>query len=173
MLLDRAVVISFQYVGKDSIAISFFNLCLCIDLAFSSHAMALSASNAPTTWDRTLPIPPGLHSREMQELSRRNSTLLQHHISSDQLLAPASHDVRNRSIIAYSSLAPKCEQDKSLAEDERPTHRSASVMSSESMTTSSSDGLASQELSSGYCLCKPDPHVPRPRNGMSYEQRLL
>lgn len=133
--------------------------------------MALSTSKAPSAWDRTLPIPPGLHSRDVQDV-RRNSSLLQHHISSDQLLSPAAHDAKRRSIIAYSSSAPKHEQDKLTGEDDRSTRRSVSVMSSESMTTSSSDGLASHELSSGYCLCKPDPHVPRPRNGMSCEQRL-
>lgn len=130
-----------------------------------AKAMALSASSTPATWNRTLPMPTGLQSREMLELARRNSTLLQHHISSDQFLDRTVNDTTRRSIAAYSSLAQKCEQDKSMGDDDRSTHRSVSVMSSESISTSSSDGLTSQERSGGICICPGESRIPRPRNG--------
>ncbi|KAK5099981.1 slightly ste11-like protein [Lithohypha guttulata] len=37
-------------------------------------------------------------------------------------------------------------------------------MSAESPTESSSEGTSPPETSSGYCLCVPDPKIPRPRN---------
>jgi len=119
-------------------------------------AMALSVPPPQNTWDRTLPNPAALLSNGIHP--RRSSSLLQHHISSDQFLAPAADESGRRSTLLC---LPRPENDETR---EELRQRQASVMSGEETTESSSEGTSPPE-SSGFCLCVPEPKIPRPRNG--------
>ncbi|KAK5100070.1 putative alpha-1,6-mannosyltransferase mnn11 [Exophiala xenobiotica] len=117
--------------------------------------MALSVPPPQTTWDRTLPNPAALLSNGIDP--RRSSSLLQHHISSDQFLAPAADESGRRSTLPC---LPRPENDETI---EELRQRQGSVMSGEEATESSSEGTSPPE-SSGFCLCVPEPKIPRPRN---------
>lgn len=124
--------------------------------------MALSAPPPYSAFDRTLPKPSAMLPNATE--ARRSSSLLQHHISSGQFLAPVSDESGRRSTV---SCLPRLalERETVHTEYELVNHRQASIMSAESPTESSSEGTSPPETSSGYCLCVPDPKIPRPRNG--------
>lgn len=132
--------------------------------SFLRGAMALSATPPYTTFDRTLPKPIPLLPNGTD--ARRSSSLLQHHISSDQFLTPAADESGRRNTVPCLP-RPGIEASNHQADDELVRHRQASVMSGGSNADCSSDDTSPPEGASGYCLCVRDPKIPRPRNGES------
>lgn len=124
--------------------------------------MALSVPHLSTTWDRTLPNPASLLANGIE--SRRSSSLLQHHISSDQFLTPAVNESSRRNTVPCITRSEN-DRDHLYNEQEYLKHCQESSMSGESPTESSPECASPPETSSGYCLCIPDPKIPRPRNG--------
>lgn len=115
-----------------------------------------------TSRDRTLPNPAELLPNGIDP--RRSSSLLQHHIASlspDQFVIQATAGSARRNTVAD---LPTAEHDRDAGIIYR-SERQDSIMSGESPTESCSDGTSPPETSSGYCLCAPDPKIPRPRNG--------
>lgn len=124
--------------------------------------MALSANAPYTTFDRTLPKPIPLLPNGTD--ARRSSSLLQHHISSDQFLTPAADESgRRNTVLCLPRLG--LEAEKHPADHELVRQRQVSIMSGGSNADSSSDDTSPAEGPSGYCLCVRDPKIPRPRNG--------
>ena len=127
--------------------------------------MALSVP-LHTTRDRTLPNPAELLPNGIDP--RRSSSLLQHHISSlstDKFANPNTPSSARRSSVA-DVIRP---ENEGGITDVYMRQRQDSIMSGESPTESSSDDTSPTEGSSGYCLCVPDPKIPRPRNGELYD----
>ena len=130
--------------------------------------MALSVPHPPhTTWDRTLPNPAALLPNGAEP--RRTSSLLQHRISSDPFMAPAADETGRHTNVPY--IAPLNEIDKVQAqvqvhgEQGFARQRQDSAMSEDSITDVSSESTGPTENPPGYCLCVPEPKIPRPRNG--------
>lgn len=128
--------------------------------------MALSVPHPPhTTWDRTLPNPAALLPNGAEP--RRTSSLLQHHISSNHFTTPAADETGRHTTVPY--IAPLNEIDKTRAqvhgEQSFTRQRQDSAMSEDSITDISSEGTGPTENPPGYCLCVPEPKIPRPRNG--------
>lgn len=123
--------------------------------------MALSVPSY-TSRDRTLPNPAELLPNGIDP--RRSLSLLQHHIASlstDQFAIPPTADSTRRNTVTDLGSS---EPDRD-AEHIYMNERQDSIMSGDSPTESCSDGTSPPETSSGYCLCVPDPKIPRPRNG--------
>lgn len=126
--------------------------------------MALSVHPPPhATWDRTLPNPATLLPNGAEP--RRSSSLLQHHIFSDQFMTPAADEAGRHAAIKYDS--PMKGANKDTAHDDQAyiRQRQDSAVSEDSMTDISSEDTAPVENTPGYCLCVPEPKIPRPRNG--------
>lgn len=124
--------------------------------------MALSLPAPPSAWDRTLPNPASLLPNGRD--ARRSSSLLQHHISSDQFSTPAAGESVIKSTFPYGS---QCEHEAGHPDVEHEVlrQRQESIMSAESSAESVCEEIHTPDASAGYCLCIPDPKIPRPRNG--------
>ena len=120
--------------------------------------MALSMPPPHTTWDRTLPNPASLLPSGVD--SRRSSSLLQHRISTDHFLAPVCDESGRRNTV---HCLPRPDNKKDHEEYVRQCQEPA--MSGEAAREASSEGTSPSESASEYCLCVPDPKIPRPRNG--------
>lgn len=137
------------------------------------------------SWDRVLPAPAGLHYDSTQV---RPSDLLDHKIMTDsrkahdQFFLPETikyADIRSNVPQMHQHLSPYS-QPKSTSSlkpgsvdyrDIKPqgpiiTTKDISRSSSSSGSGSSSPTKSVKERDS-FCLCQPDPKVPRPRNGKS------
>ena len=146
-----------------------------------SLIMSISIPEPSISWYRVLPKPTALlHDHFNDPFSRRNSSLLQHHISSDNSFKAASDTTAGRRItvpsIAYSepprssppSHSPVRTSIVSIGTayaDEGPVtrKRAASLMEDDSQSRDQSPH--NEEAGNQYCLCQPDPKIPRPRNG--------
>src|SRR2546421_3973593 len=143
--------------------------------------MSISLPESFVSWYRVLPKPTALlHDHSNDPFLRRNSSPLQHHISSDKPFKAASDTVAERRItvpsIAYndiprpsvpvrSPLRNSIVPIRGASADECPgtRKRTASLMED---SPRSRDLSPQPELSqSKFCLCQPDPKIPRPRNG--------
>lgn len=141
------------------------------------------------SWDRVLPAPAGLHYDNPQV---RPSDLLDHKIMSD---LPKSHGplVYRQDSFKYADLRPNDiqqahQQMAVLNKGEIPLQsdpmtpisnghsninlvaRPSGAMASKEISRSSSSSGSSSPVRSAkerdtFCLCQPDPKVPRPRNG--------
>ena len=148
--------------------------------------MSLSIPDDSISWNRILPKPTALlHDHFNDPFPRRNSSLLQHHITSDTFLKAVSDDSPGRRItvpsISYSA-TPKSEPpiqcllnnsaDSASTlyanEGQVGRKRNGSLMENESEPRDPSPLTQhpSEEAGNQFCLCQPDPKIPRPRNGM-------
>lgn len=126
--------------------------------------MALSVHPTHATWDRTLPNPAALLPNGAEP--RKSSSLLQHHISSDQFLTPAADETARHALVHYDSPMKGIEKDQVRSEQSYIRQRQGSAISEDSMTDiSSEDTVPTENPAPGYCLCVPEPKIPRPRNG--------
>lgn len=158
---------------------------------FSLHTipmpfMSLSVPDESISWNRVLPKPTTLlHDHFNDPFPRRDSSLLHHYITSDKSYRPASDDGSQRRLtvpsIAYSEvsrfdqpplLSPvRNSNDPASAiyvkEGFISNKRTASLMEHETESREPSPSAQNQSEESGnhFCLCQPDPKIPRPRNG--------
>lgn len=125
--------------------------------------MAVSVHPSNVTWYRTLPNP-AAHLRNGAE-PRRSSSLLQHHISSHEFTTPAADETGKHAAISYSPPMNEAQKVQSDGEQAYSRQRQHSAVSEDSMTEFSSEDTGPIENPPGYCLCTPEPKIPRPRNG--------
>jgi HMG box factor, other len=136
------------------------------------------------SWDRVLPAPHALLNGNPDDLlPRRSSSLLQHHLFSSKDLLDNQKDRRstvptisyqaNSTISPIPPIRPGDPQDCSSSD--RPAigpltgKRTESLMADEPKTRETSPATtqdSSSEATNQFCLCQPDPKIPRPRNGM-------
>ena len=148
--------------------------------------MSLSMPDQSFSWNRVLPKPTALLYDHLNDpFGRRNSSLLQHHIVSDKPSAITSDDSVGRRItvpsIAYSttpSSEAQIQYTVKNSSEPAPTidvneglvirKRNLSLMDddSDSRDPSPLTQNHSDETGNQFCLCQPDPKIPRPRNGM-------
>jgi HMG box factor, other len=141
--------------------------------------------NHSLSWDRVLPAPHALLNGNANDLlPRRSSSLLQHHLFSPKDLLDSPRDRRSTvPSISYQADLRICPippipqrgfQDSS-ASDQPETgpltrKRAASLMADESKIRDPSPATTQDPISekaNQFCLCQPDPKIPRPRNGTS------
>jgi HMG box factor, other len=147
--------------------------------------MTASMPNHSLSWDRVLPAPHALLNGNADDiLPRRSSSLLQHHLFSSKDLQDSSKDRRSTvPSIAYqvnpsiSSITPApspAAQDypggtvNQAATGPLTRKRAATLMANESKSRETSPATTHDsisEASNQFCLCQPDPKIPRPRNG--------
>lgn len=151
-------------------------------------------SNYVLSWDRVLPAPQALlNGHANHELPRRSSSLLQHHLFSSKDLLDSPRD--RRSTVPALSYYPepacwrtsqpipalkiaRASQDSSsstsapgpdqIVQNQLSRKRTASLMADEpkARATSPATTQGSNSDNAGqFCLCQPDPKIPRPRNG--------
>jgi HMG box factor, other len=140
--------------------------------------------NHPLSWDRVLPAPDALLNGQANDLlPRRSSSLLQHHLVCSKDLLESSKDRRSTvpsisyhmhpGISPIHPILPLGSQGSSTS-DHLPTgpltrKRTATLMAEESKTRETSPAITQDSISettNQFCLCQPDPKIPRPRNGM-------
>lgn len=138
-----------------------------------------------SSWDRVLPAPHALLNGNANDLlTRRSSSLLQHHLFSSKDLLESPRDRRSTvpsisyqvkpTISPTSQILPRGSVD-SFTSDQPATgpltrKRAASLMADESKTREISPATTQEsnsETTNQFCLCQPDPKIPRPRNGRS------
>lgn len=154
---------------------------------FDTCAMTLSIRDPSSSWDRTLPKPTAiLQNLPAGAFARRSSSLLQHHLVSRNFSQETlESDVGRRSTVpcipnharrmsgAYGGQArmvdghprePVLLPNASLETLMRK--RDESHMAEESQSRPESPSNASVDSGAKeFCLCQPDPKIPRPRNG--------
>ena len=156
--------------------------------------MTLFMPDPSSSWDRTLPKPSGiLQNIPAGTLARRSSSLLQHHLVSREPQEVLSSDVGRRSTvpcISYherrssvpegaqmrtvdsSSGEPASYQSAPLGTLTRK--RDASHMADESLSgPESPSSPITGDGAKEFCLCQPDPKIPRPRNGKHHSTSIL
>lgn len=151
------------------------------------------------SYDRVLPKPPALHYDSPQaSLSRPTSNLLEHKIMNDGITM-SDHQMDKATSYRYSESLPQVNllslHRSRLSAEKTPTSPSASSTLESSKPTSGlptkslpmRDQSSISERSSSsspvkpaapgpresvtqFCLCQPDPKIPRPRNGKPIEQ---
>lgn len=142
------------------------------------------------SFDRVLPIPPALHNDQAVMPPRQTSNLLEHKImnvehpsssSSPPVLgAGYGHSLPqlhlssiNRAKMAYNNVSASMspmdpyrnivpQLSKDLPLRKRSSH---SERSSSASPVKSSSSREQQQPVAQFCLCQPDPKIPRPRNG--------
>jgi hypothetical protein len=143
--------------------------------------MSISIPDPAISWYRVLPKPTALlHTRFNDPFAQQTSSLSQHHITSDKPSKAVSDTTPGRRItipsIAYSEIPTSSPPTHSTARnstvsigsaytDEDPVtgKRTASLM--EDGGQSPDRSLRNEESGDQFCLCQPDPKIPRPRNG--------
>ncbi|KAK2779954.1 hypothetical protein FQN53_001185 [Emmonsiellopsis sp. PD_33] len=132
------------------------------------------------SYDRVLPKPPTLHyDPTRRDLPTRTSTPVEHQIMTDKFSkivadesAPRSTGLESRALVA--ALAEKStliEVPSTILASPIARKRTSSLITSEAFrqeraaSSSSSKSTSSKESNSiQFCLCQPDPKIPRPRN---------
>lgn len=143
--------------------------------------MSISIPGPSISWYRVLPKPPALlHEHFNDPFPRRNSSLLQHHITSDKSFESVSDSIAGRRItvpsIAYSEIPRSSPRIDSPARNsivsigsaytgDAPVSRKRTASLMEDGPHSRDPSPHSEEASNQFCLCQPDPKIPRPRNG--------
>lgn len=154
--------------------------------------MTASRPNPSLSWDRVLPAPDALLNGSSKDvLPRRSSSLLQHHLfsSKDRLegqkdrrstVPSISYQVDSRTSPVPPIPPPRCPLDIShptqLATGALTRKRAASLMADESTPRETSPAATQgsiPESTNQFCLCQPDPKIPRPRNGTSLSLSVL
>lgn len=136
------------------------------------------------SWDRVLPAPSALLNGNANDiLPRRSSSLLQHHLFSSKHLPESPRDRRSTvPSIAYQvntrinpippipfGASHDFSSSGELETGSLTRKRAASLMADESETRETSPATthdSNPETTNQFCLCQPDPKIPRPRNGM-------
>ncbi|OJD17333.1 hypothetical protein AJ78_02571 [Emergomyces pasteurianus Ep9510] len=138
------------------------------------------------SWDRVLPKPPALHYDPTgRDFPTRTSTPVEHQIMTDKFSKVNGEENGNRSVgVLESRIMATSLSRNTIASPENTTStkappmispvarkRTCSLITSEaarqerSTSSSSSKSTSSKESSSlQFCLCQPDPKIPRPRN---------
>ena len=137
------------------------------------------------SWNRILPRPSPLYHDQLEDrFGRRSSSLLQHHLVSigepENLTGSykdrrgAIQDIPERERSRLNPLyGPFAGSEKTHAISAFPqkfstSQRVAPLMAEESSPrdeSSSSNSISAAEPTNQFCLCQPDPKIPRPRNG--------
>ena len=143
--------------------------------------MSMSTPEPSISWYRVLPKPAALlHEHFNDPFPQRHSSLLQHHITSDKPSKAVSDTISGRRTtvpsIAYSEVPRPSPPSRSPVrnsivsigsiytdEGSVATKRTASLM--EDGLQSPDRSLRKEESGNQFCLCQPDPKIPRPRNG--------
>ena len=146
--------------------------------------MSISIPDPTISWYRVLPKPLALRNDHFNDpFSKCNSSLLQHHITSDKSLTAASDITAGRRItvpsIAYTEIPSSSSPSHSPArtsivsigsaytdEGQVARKRAASLMEDNSQSRDQSP--QNEDSANQYCLCQPDPKIPRPRNGTCF-----
>ncbi|PGG98651.1 hypothetical protein AJ79_08806 [Helicocarpus griseus UAMH5409] len=139
------------------------------------------------SWDRVLPKPPALHYDPTgRDLPTRTSTPVDHQIMADKFCKIAVDESNHRLVSLDSRILPAALSRNAIPSPERVTlaeapppvlispiarKRTSSLITSEaarqerSASSSSSKSTSSKESpSKHFCLCQPEPKIPRPRN---------
>jgi len=115
----------------------------------------------PPSWDRILPKPLALQSNgPVDPFGGRPSSLLQPPRERDRFLSGRPNSCRVQGVASgeHASNAPEIET--------LSRKRTVSVMAGEGSSPSSSpNGTSPPKPAGWFCLCQPDPKIPRPRNG--------
>jgi HMG box factor len=140
--------------------------------------MSISIPGPSIPWYRVLPKPPTLlHEHFNDPFPRRNSSLLQHHITSDKSFGSVSDSIAGRRItipsIAYSEIprpspridSPVRNSTVSIGSDYTGDAPVSRKRTASLMEDGRDPSPHSEETSNQFCLCQPDPKIPRPRNG--------
>ncbi len=148
--------------------------------------MTLSISNEPSPWHRTtthLPKRASLMSDAtidpFPQRVTRSASLLEHHIVRGPLEHSGAEENGRRSSVPYlphhldSQFAPPPPPQNlihpSVEDPYDPLHRKRKIsdMAEREETDTSSPISTGQgpDAGTGYCLCQPEPKIPRPRNG--------
>lgn len=138
------------------------------------------------SFDRVLPRPPVLYDEVGSRLHRSTSSLLEHKIMTDRNKAMqikeiswASTEKRQRinesenCSTAVSQMQLSAKSNAQLATSYTVSSRQGTptLKTVESTVRDRSDSssptrlAAAKEAASQFCLCQPDPKIPRPRNG--------
>lgn len=142
-------------------------------------------SQPSISWNRVLPKPPPLYHLDNHS-ERRSNPLFQHHLVSigEPTDTPdivrdrrkTIHGVPNQERPRYSPpVSPFFRAYPIHVSDDLPSgpltrKRAASLMAEESSEREPSPASTSNsnpEPTNQFCLCQPDPKIPRPRNGRS------
>lgn len=141
--------------------------------------------NPSLSWDRVLPAPHALLNGNVNDLHpRRSSSLLQHHLFSSKDLLESPKDRRSTvpsisyqvdpKITPNPRIPPRGSLDSSASDQSAtgPLTRkpAALLMADDSKTRETSPATtqdSNSEATNQFCLCQPDPKIPRPRNGTS------
>ena len=143
--------------------------------------MSISIPDPSISWYRVLPKPIALlHDRFSDPFPRRSSSLLQHHITSDKSFEAVSDTVAERRTtvpsIAYNDLPRSSPPSRSPLRnsivsvgssytDEGLVTRKRTASLMEDDPRSRDPSPQTEEAGHKFCLCQPDPKIPRPRNG--------
>jgi HMG box factor len=146
--------------------------------------MSISIPDPSISWYRVLPKPVALlHDHFNDPFPRRDSSLLQHHITSDNSFKAVSDTIAGRRItvpsIAYSEIPRSSPQIHSPVRnsivsigsayaDEGPVTRKRTASLMEDGLQSPDRSPQHEESGNQFCLCQPDPKIPRPRNGTCF-----
>jgi HMG box factor len=146
--------------------------------------MSTSIPDPCISWYRVLPKPTALlHDHFNDPFPRQNSSLLQHHITSDKLCKAVSDAFPGRRItvpsIAYSEISRSSPPVRSPLRnsigsigsaytDEGPVTRKRTASLMEEGPQSPDRPPRNEESGNQFCLCQPDPKIPRPRNGTCF-----
>lgn len=152
---------------------------------YSFALMTASMPDHSLSWDRVLPAPHALLNGLTNDLPpRRTSSLLQHHLVSSKDLLESSRERRSTVTSISYHQGPQLSPARPISvlqfppdssTSDQPTKvpltrkRAASLMADE-VNTRETSPVTTQDSISGktnqFCLCQPDPKIPRPRNGM-------
>jgi hypothetical protein len=146
--------------------------------------MSLSIPEPSISWYRVLPKPTALlHDHFHDPFAIQNSSLLQHHITSHKHSKAPSNTSSERRItvpsIAYSEIPKSSPSIRSPLRDslvsignaytdEGPVTRKRTASLMEGDVQSPDRSSHKEESGHQFCLCQPDPKIPRPRNGMCF-----
>lgn len=126
------------------------------------------------SYDRVLPDPVALRNESTQVSLPRTSNLIDHQIMDRKAVAMHdAYDTRSSVPQAHQHIAmnrPESRASKpagpTLTTKELPL-RERSDRSSTSSASSNGAPVKSKDTPMQFCLCQPDPKIPRPRNGES------
>lgn len=126
------------------------------------------------SYDRVLPDPVALRNDSAQVSLPRPSNLLDHKIMDRKVAMHDAYDTRSSVPQAHQHIAMN--RSESRASKPGPTLttkelqlplRERSDRSSTSSASSNGPPVKSKDTPMQFCLCQPDPKIPRPRNGES------
>ena len=151
--------------------------------------MTLSTPDSSISWNRVLPKPSALLDDQLSDpFVRRNSSILQQNLTWDKFprerveissgrrsTVPSICYRGTPASIPPDQSSPREPKNSPESPDEGPLtrKRTASLMEDKSNRSSSAAIEQIGEPASHFCLCQPDPKIPRPRNGTSSTDPVL